>query len=271
MRTPEAKSNEQNIESAFRKIADCRVENLEPHFIYAGRFNFYLYPSHHQSHYQNQKSQIPKKKNPREEKSQKSQIPMMLPIVPKPDQKFSDSEPDSDSELDSDSEVLSVVQNLQTAKSNDDKMGANVRLLEEVLGELMKKYKIKSIKMTLIYMEKIKLITSEEMKSYCNGESGLHRISINDDLEVLFEELQQGNRTSFSNRTYFLPRLPEDKMELVEMKDVEYSRSFRVKNPDVSKRKMQLSKSESKFIYGNCYRKTKRITKPKPKFQCSIL
>ena len=138
--------------------------------------------------------------------------------------------------------------------------------LKSFFGELMKKYQVKSVMLTFIYMKKNRLIINEMVKSYCKGEKSLHRISINDDLEILFEDLQQGNRSSSSNHTYFLPRLTEDEMELVQIKDPNYFKTFYdVKyggssNPDVRKHEMKMSNSETTQ---NIVLRTNRMTKPK--------
>ena len=185
-------SNKKIIESAFQKNAQCKVTNLEPHFIYAGGYS--LDPLYCNLDYHNR--------------------------------------------------------------------------LKLFFEELMKKYQVKSVMLTFIYMKKNKLITNEKMERYCNGRSSRHRISINDDLEILFDDLQQDHKASFSY-TYFLPKLTEDEMELVEIKDPNYFRTFYnvtergSNNPDVSKHEMKMSRSESKFMYGDCRRRTNRMTKPK--------
>ena len=203
MKILEENSNKKIIESAFQKIAECRVKNLEPHIIYAGGYSLYLH--------------------------------LFLHL---------------DRDLDYHNRLKSLFE------------------------ELMKKYQIKSIMFTFIYMKQNKLITTEKMKSFCRGERNLHRISINDDLEIFFEDLQQGHKAIYSNETYFLPKLTEEEMELVEIKDPNYFQTFYdvvygdSNNPDVNKGEMEMSQSESKFLYADCRRRTNRMTKPKSR--CSI-
>ena len=48
------------------------------------------------------------------------------------------------------------------------------------------------------------------MESYCNGEYPL-KDSVNDDLESLFENIRHGREPDEEVRTYFLPKLTEDR------------------------------------------------------------
>ena len=129
------------------------------------------------------------------------------------------------------------------------------------LLELMKKYQIKSAMLTFILMKKEKLITKELMDSYCKGEQSPQKISVTDDLETLFEDLQLGKEPTYETMTYYLPKLTEDEMTLVETKDQNYFQNFfngvsGPKNPDVSEYEMKMSESESKFILGKSHRIT---------------
>ena len=151
------KAIEKNIESAFQKIAEDKVEDWEPHFIYAGRD---LYGS------------------------------------------------------------INNLSNIYTEPYQ----------LRSSLLKLMKKHQIKTVMFTLIYMEKEKLITKELMESYCKGEHGTpdcpRQMSINDDLEALFQDLQLGKEPTYKAITYYLPKLTENEMALVETKDQNYLRTF---------------------------------------------
>ena len=140
--------------------------------------------------------------------------------------------------------------------------------LRSSLLKLMKKYQIKTVMLTIIYMEKEKLITQEQMRSYCRGEQSSRRISVNEDLEAFFEDLQLGKDISNDDEVlaYYLPKLTEDEMALVEAKDENYFQKFSTcvlgdsKNPDVAEHVMKMSESESKFALGKCNRKTIKIT-----------
>ena len=68
----------------------------------------------------------------------------------------------------------------------------NIDRLKGFIQERMKIYQIPSVLVTSIYLKKDSLITQEKMESYSNGEYNFRRMSINDDLEILFEELQLG-------------------------------------------------------------------------------
>ena len=57
--------------------------------------------------------------------------------------------------------------------------------------------------------------------------------------------------------TYFSPELTLNEMELVEKKDEEYMRSFKLfNNADVNETEMKESSSSSKYVSGYCRRKT---------------
>ena len=61
--------------------------------------------------------------------------------------------------------------------------------LKSLILKGMKKYKIKKVMVTRIYMKRRQLITKEEMEKFCKGKE-YDKISVNDDLETLFEDIQ---------------------------------------------------------------------------------
>ena len=65
--------------------------------------------------------------------------------------------------------------------------------------------------------------------------------SVNDDLESLLEDLRLRNEPKEKSFTYFLPKLTEEEMELVERKDPIYL-EFGSLNPDMNESEMKLSK-----------------------------
>ena len=141
----------------------------------------------------------------------------------------------------------------------------NIDRLKLFIWEQMKIYQMQSVMVTAIYLKRDSLITQEKVESYSNGEHSFRRISVNDDLETLFEELQLGKKPSFSVQTYYLPKLTKDKMALVDLKDTNFLSTFyESENPDVTKKEMELSVSDSKFIFGQCRRRTFRIIRGKP-------
>ena len=132
--------------------------------------------------------------------------------------------------------------------------------LRSIILNGMKKHKIKTVMLTRIYLERIHLITKEKMESYCKGEMatrhGDYKDSVNDDLESLFENIRLGKEPDEEVRTYFLPKLTEEELELVEGRDTSYLQTFGYSNPDVDKTEMMLSESDSKYVQEWCYRKT---------------
>ena len=129
------------------------------------------------------------------------------------------------------------------------------RLKSIILNE-MEKYGIESVLFTFICMQRMDLITKEQMENYCMGEEA-EKESVNDDLEKFFEEIRLGKDHDEFVETYFLPKLTEEELELIAAKDPNYVSSFFLSaNPDVRESQMEMSESESKFVRGQCYRKT---------------
>ena len=127
--------------------------------------------------------------------------------------------------------------------------------LRSLIFKGMKKYNIKSTIVTLINMRRRSLITKEKTENYCKGKEN-KKISVNDDLESLFEDLRFGNEPYNYVFSYFLPKLTEKELELVESKDTSYLENFYLSFPDVEKTEMRLSGSDSKYVEGFCDRKT---------------
>ena len=136
--------------------------------------------------------------------------------------------------------------------------------LRSLILRAMKKYKIKSVMVTSIYILRMKLITKENMQNYCTGKEA-ETNSINDDLELLFEDLRHGKEPDEAVQTYFLPKLTDKELELVDRKNSVYLRTLwsynhsRFEDPDVEDAEMKASESDSKFVRGKCYRYTYRI------------
>ena len=115
----------------------------------------------------------------------------------------------------------------------------------------MKLYQIQSVMVTAVYLKKDRLITQENMESYANGEHSHRPISINDDLETLFEGLKKGEKPSANIETYYLPMLTNPQMKLVDSKDTNFFSTFA--------KTENLSVSDAKFILSECHRRTFRI------------
>ena len=136
----------------------------------------------------------------------------------------------------------------------------------------MKRHKIKSVMVTNIYMERDNLITKEKMESYCNEEESL-KDSVNDDLESFFENIRLGKESNEDVDTYFLPKLTEEELELVERRDSSYLQSFWVSHPDVNETEMMLSESDSKYVHAVSKRRTfviENSLKESLKANCSL-
>ena len=67
----------------------------------------------------------------------------------------------------------------------------------------------------------------------------------------------------YQTLTYFLPKLTQIEMELVETKDQDYFQSFfQFENPDVDEKEMKLSESNSKYALVVCRRRTDTVENP---------
>ena len=130
------------------------------------------------------------------------------------------------------------------------------KLRSFILNE-MKKRKIKSVIVTSLYLFRSELITKETMESYCKGER-FEKDSVNDDLESFFENFRLGKKPDGYVRTYFLPKLTEEELELVERRDKSYLKTL-WNSSDVNETEMTLSESDSKYVYGISCRHTFRI------------
>ena len=115
------------------------------------------------------------------------------------------------------------------------------------------------------------------MESYCKGEDIWRKDSVNDDLESLFENIRLGKELNEEAWTYFLPKLTEEELELVERRDTSYLQTFYHetigRNPDVDETEMMLSESDSKYVHGNSWRRTfvlKNSFKHSLKKNCSL-
>ena len=121
--------------------------------------------------------------------------------------------------------------------------------LKSFILEGMKKYKIKKVMVTIIWMYRQQLITKEKMLDYCNEKQDAKE-SINDELDSFFEDLRLGKEPEKFVNTYFLPQLTEKELELVEQKDENFMRTFiNGQGADVKKHEMTASESDSKFVY----------------------
>ena len=131
----------------------------------------------------------------------------------------------------------------------------NEHKLRSLIMYGMNKHKIKSVMVTSIDLYRDFLITKEKMESYCKGEKD-EKDSVNDDLESLFETIRLGKDPDEKVETYFLPKLTEEELKLVERRDTSYLKTLWSPNPDVDETEMMLSESDSKYVRGWGRRRT---------------
>ena len=86
-------------------------------------------------------------------------------------------------------------------------------------------------------MQRSGLITKEKMENFCNGKD-YQKDSVNDDLDSLFEDLRLEKELNEEVDTYFLPKLTEAELDLVERKDTSYFKTFMQSEPDVEDAEM---------------------------------
>ena len=105
------------------------------------------------------------------------------------------------------------------------------------------------------------------MEKYCKGEMP-EKYSVNDDIESFFEDLRLGKEragfyaSTYYAETYFLPKLTDEEMRLVDRKDTRYLETFiNSADPDVNEAEMKLSESDSKFLHGRGSRSTFTISR----------
>ena len=121
----------------------------------------------------------------------------------------------------------------------------------------MKKCKIKSVMVSIICMERWRLITQEKMDSYYKRKEP-ETDSVNEDIDSFLEDILLGREPNDRAVTYFLPKLTEKELKLVERNDLSYLETFTVsgKKVDVEKAEMNLSESDSKFVKSFALRET---------------
>ena len=125
----------------------------------------------------------------------------------------------------------------------------------------MQKYGIKKAMVTEIGLRRFHLITKEKMENYSKGKES-RKLSVNDDLESLFDDIRLGKKPVDFVRTYFLPKLTKEELKLVERKDNNFMKTFvHDRGADVSEAEMELSESESKFVRAVGWRETYTIEK----------
>ena len=129
----------------------------------------------------------------------------------------------------------------------------------------MKKNKIKLVMLTLLKMYRNNHITKEKMQNYCTGKEPVTN-SVNDDIELLFDDLRMGKKPEDYALTYFLPKLTESEQELAEKHPPEFDKLFALRSIDInwnhssnmyiSHPRIAPSELESSFVEALCIRRT---------------
>ena len=144
-------------------------------------------------------------------------------------------------------------------------------ILDQLIVDILNAIKLKSLMITVISMERNSVITKEVMKDCYKGifhkpyKLGFDRMSVHDDLDLLFEQTKYGQiiNPSYSS-VYFLPKLTDDELLLLKNKNKDYLKTFSIfhhgQNPDVDVAEMIKSKSKSKFAYCMCTRISRRFS-----------
>ena len=152
--------------------------------------------------------------------------------------------------------------------------------LKSFIQKGMNKNKISKVMLTIIGLQRIRLMTKEKMVDCCNGKHEIWKKSVNDDLDSFFEDLRLGNEPNESGHiwTYFLPMLTEEELDLVEQEDLDLMNRWTFdgiplgRYADVEEAEMLASESKSIFFCGNSYRKTYKIENKKEKvLSCCFL
>ena len=140
--------------------------------------------------------------------------------------------------------------------------------LKEIILKKMQKYGIQSSILTTLSMHRIYLITKEKSKEAAEGKLKNdprwehYEGSINEDLESFINNLQNSNEVKDEYvRSFFLPKLTEEELKLVEEKNYEHMMSYLWKfDADVGIEEMKQSDSKDKYVRSTCNRLTFHLT-----------
>ena len=115
------------------------------------------------------------------------------------------------------------------------------------------------------------LVTKEVMLGYYKGKIKSKTSyfsweeSVQEDLEAFFEKLRNGKVERADVATYFFPKLTEEELKLVEMKDPDHLQEYVWhvvgRQVDVDSDEMENSESDSKYVRAKCVRYTFLLTK----------
>ena len=122
----------------------------------------------------------------------------------------------------------------------------------------MKMHKIKTAMVTFIQMKRFSLINKEEMMDYCNGKKD-QKDSVNDALESFYQGIRLGKELKKLCRTYFLPKLTEEEIELVEKTDSNFCETFFI---NLNFLRPYKPNADFEYVDGICMRETITIENP---------
>ena len=135
--------------------------------------------------------------------------------------------------------------------------------------EKMRKFGIQSSILTMLSMHRRNLITQEKANEASDGKL-MHEwdkefMSINDDLEMFFTNLLNSKEVKKEKvHSFFTPKLTKEELKLVQMKNEDHLETYLFHsagfNPDVNVKEMGKSDSKSKYVHGECVRKTYSLT-----------
>ena len=121
---------------------------------------------------------------------------------------------------------------------------------------------------TTLAFRRMQLITKDEMEDYCKGEK-IAKASVNDYLESFFDDIRLGKEPNENDSSYFLSKVTEEELDLVERKDPTYMKDFYFfdadaedvdKNADFVLAIMpqfdDVEENSEKFVHGDCSRYT---------------
>ena len=141
------------------------------------------------------------------------------------------------------------------------------KLKEIILGK-MQKYGIQASILTMLYMQRSRLITKEKSKQAAEGklkndpEWEHYEGSIMDDLESFVNNLQITEETGNEEvKSFFTPKLSKKELKLVAQKNEEHMKTyFYLSGADVGDEEMKKSDSKDKYVQYTCHRKTVHLT-----------
>ena len=115
------------------------------------------------------------------------------------------------------------------------------------------------------------LVTKEVMLDYYKGKIKSKNPlfsweeSVQEDLETFFEKLKIGKEERADVATYFFPKLTQQELKLIEMKDQDHLQEYVWhiigRQVDVDSDEMENSESDSKYVRAQCVRYTFLLTK----------